>query len=234
MNKKIAYSNYCIAYLDILGFKNIVNSETASTIHEIFSNVRFAKKLISGGTKEKDIFCEIRKKTKFYFFSDSIVCSIPMEEPMAFEMVASNCMLLQHVHWVRGLQVWVRGAITIGNLFCGQSEVFGPALVEAYTLESKDAKYPRIVMTEETYKQGIANSDNKEDIGFILKTDNELRMVECLRSFSRYESTFRRLIESVEKNIREITELRVREKYVWIKKNYYDLFDDLNETRSQM
>ena len=232
MNKKIAYSNYCIAYLDILGFKNIVNSEAASTIHEIFSNVRLAKKLISGGTKEKDIICEIRKKTKFYFFSDSIVCSIPMEEPMAFEMVASNCMLLQHALWIKGLQVWIRGAITIGDLYCGQGEVFGPALVDAYILESTDAKYPRIVMTEETYRQGIANSNRKEDIGFIFKTDNELRMVECLRFFSGYKLAFRQLIESVEKNIREITEPRVQEKYVWIKKNYSELFDNLNKTHS--
>lgn len=229
MNNKINYSNYCIAYLDILGFKNIVNTELASTIHEIFSKVRLAKKMISGGTKETDIFCEIRKKTKFYFFSDSIVCAIPMDEPIAFEMVASNCMLLQHALWAKGLQVWIRGAITLGNLYCGQSEVFGPALVEAYMLESTVAKYPRIIMTEETYKQGIANSGSKEDIDFIFKTDNELRMVECLKYFGRYEFEFRRLIESVEKNIQEITETRVQEKYAWIKKNYYDLFDDLNK-----
>lgn len=232
MNKKIDYANYCIAYLDILGFQNIVNTEAASTIHEIFSDVRLAKKLMSGGTKETDIFCEIRKKTKFYFFSDSIVCAIPMEEPMAFEMVASNCMLLQHILWVNGLQVWIRGAITIGNLYCGQSEVFGPALVEAYILESRIAKYPRIVMTEEIYKQGIANSNRKDDIDFIFKTDNELRMVECLKYFKRYEIEFKQLIESVEKNIQGTTELRVQEKYAWIKKNYYDLFDDLNKTRS--
>ena len=70
--RKISYSNYCIAYLDILGFKNIVNSEAASTIHEIFSAVRLAKKLVCGGTKNDDVFSEIRGKTKFYFFSDSI------------------------------------------------------------------------------------------------------------------------------------------------------------------
>jgi len=232
VNKKITYSKYCIAYLDILGFKNIVSSEAASTIHEIFSNVRLAKKLISGGTKEKDIFCEIRKKTKFYFFSDSIVCSIPMEEPMAFEMVASHCMLLQHALWIKGLQVWIRGAITIGDLYCGQSEVFGPALVDAYILESTDAKYPRIIMTEETYEQGIANSNSKEDIGFIFKTDNELRMVECLRFFSGYKLAFRKLIESVEKNIQEITEPRIQAKYVWVKKNYSELFNDFNKAYS--
>ena len=229
MNKKINYSSYCIAYLDILGFKNIVRTEEASTIHEIFSNVRLAKKVISGDRKSSDIFCGIRNKTKFYFFSDSIVCAIPMEEPRAFEMVASNCMLLQHALWMQGLQVWIRGGITIGDLYCGKSEVFGPALVEAYLLESEVAKYPRIIMTEEIYKQGIANSVNKEDIDFIFKTDSELRMVECLKYFRIYELTFEQLIESVRKNLQEITDPRVQEKYVWIKNNYYDLFTDLDE-----
>lgn len=232
MSKEICYSNYCIAYLDILGFKNIVNTEKASTIHEIFSNVRLAKRLVAGGTKGTDVFCEIRKKTKFYFFSDSIVCAIPMEEPMAFEVIASNCMLLQHALWLRGMQVWIRGGITIGNLYCGQSEVFGPALVEAYMLESTVAKYPRIVMTEQTYKQGIANSDSKEDIDFIFKTDTELRIVECFKYFRTYESEFVRLIESVEKNVQRTTNTNVHEKYVWIKENYNYLFDDLNMTSS--
>lgn len=226
MNKKIQYTNYCVAYLDILGFKNVVATEDASTIHEIFSNVRFAKRLVSGGTKESDAFAGIRAKTKFYFFSDSIVCAIPMEEPLALEMVASNCMLLQHALWSRGIQVWIRGGIAIGNLYCEQREVFGPALVEAYTLESTRAKYPRIVMTEQTYIQGIANTDNKQDISFIFQTHSDLRMVESLKYFSMYEPDFTRLITSVEKAIQEETNPNVREKYIWIKENYRHLFND--------
>lgn len=227
--RKISYSNYCIAYLDILGFKNIVNFEAASTIHEIFSAVRQAKKLVCGGTKNDDVFSDIREKTKFYFVSDSIVCAIPMEDPMALEMVASNCMLLQHVLWSHGLQVWVRGGIAIGDLYCGQNEVFGPALVEAYTIESKIAKYPRIVMTEQTYNQGIANMGEKTDIPFIFQTDNALRMVEALKYFKIYEQAFNRLIESVERNIHEVTEPRVLEKYEWIKHNYHYLFCDMDK-----
>lgn len=226
MGKKVNYTEYCIAYMDILGFKNIVNIEEASTIHEIFSNVRLAKKLVTGDRKGKDIFCGIRKKTKLYFFSDSIVCAIPMDEPMALEMVTSNCMLLQHALWLKGIPVWLRGGVTIGKLYCGQSEIFGPALVEAYTIENKDAKYPRIVMTEDIYKQGIRNSADKQDIIFITKTEDDLRMVECFKTFRIYENKFNELIESIEKNIREITDLHIQEKYIWIKNKYQDVFDE--------
>ena len=182
--------------------------------------------MVSGGKKETDFFSEIRNKTKFYFFSDSIVCAIPMDEPMAFEMVASNCMLLQHILWSKGIPVWVRGGITIGKLYCGQSEVFGPALIEAYMLESNVAKYPRIIMTENTYKQGIANSKDKEDLCFIFKTEDELRMVETFKYFSDNIPQFNDLIKSVEKNLCESINPNVREKYVWIKKKYNYLFND--------
>lgn len=144
---------------------------------------------------------------------------------MALEMVASNCMLLQHALWSKGMPVWIRGGITIGDLYCGQGEVFGPALVEAYLIESKVAKYPRIIMTEQTYKQGIANLDSEMDIDFVFKTDNELRMVECLKYFSIYELEFDRLIKSVEENLQRSTSPDVQEKYFWIKKNYHYLFD---------
>jgi hypothetical protein len=40
--------------------------------------------------------------------------------------------------------VWVRGAIVKGPLYCGKSEIFGPALIEAYKLEENLAKYPKI------------------------------------------------------------------------------------------
>ena len=225
MNKKIQYLNYCVAYLDILGFKNIVNTEDASTIHEIFSNVRLAKKLISGGKAKSDALDRVRGKTKFYLFSDSIVCAIPFEEPMALELVSSNCMLLQHALWSKGIQVWIRGGIAIGGLYCGQSEVFGPALVEAYMLESTMAKYPRIIMTEQTYQQGIENTNDKMDIPFIFQTDSGLKMVESFKYFNTFEPSFSCFIASVEKAILEETDHHIREKYIWIKDKYGHLFN---------
>ena len=39
----IEYSRYCVAFLDILGFKNLIGTESANTIHGIFRNIRHAK-----------------------------------------------------------------------------------------------------------------------------------------------------------------------------------------------
>ena len=212
---KVEYSRYCVAFLDILGFKNLVGTEDANTIHGIFSNIRHAKKLIRGISGQDTWWAQMGRKTKIYFFSDSIVIAIPMSEPMAFELVASNCMLLQHTLWYYGLPTWVRGGIAIGDLYCGNSEIFGPALIDAYMLEETAAKYPRIVMHEITYQAGIDNSENKEDIIFISQQPGDLRMVETLKYFD-YEPQRSKLLHAIRDTIKGETNLRILEKYQWI------------------
>ena len=211
----IEYSRYCVAFLDILGFKNLIGTESASTIHGIFRNIRHAKKLIRGNTEKDDWWSQIGKKTKIYFFSDSIVFAIPMTEPMAFELVASHCMLLQHTLWFYGLPTWIRGGIAIGDLYCGRSEVFGPALIDAYTLEGTIARHPRIVMRESTYQTGINNSVDKEDIIFISQQPDDLRMVETLKYFD-YEPQRSNLLQAIRDTIKTETNSRILEKFQWI------------------
>ena len=186
----IEYSRYCVAFLDILGFKNLIGTESANTIHGIFRNIRHAKKLIRGNTEKDDWWSQIVKKTKIYFFSDSIVIAIPMTEPMAFELVASHCMLLQHTLWFYCLPTWIRGGIAIGDLYCGRSEVFGPALIDAYTLEGTIVRHPRIVMRESTYQTGINNSVDKEDIKHNIlfgRVHIEIQLIVNLQNHSRLQ-----------------------------------------------
>lgn len=212
---KVEYARYCVAFLDILGFKNLVGTEDASTIHCIFSNIRHAKKLIRGISDEDTWWAQMGKKTQIYFFSDSIVIAIPMSEPMALELVASNCMLLQHTLWYYGLPTWVRGGIAIGDLYCGNSEIFGPALIDAYMLEETVAKHPRIVMGEITYQTGIDNTEDKEDIIFISQQPDDLRMVETLKYFD-YEPQRSKLLQSIRDTIRGETNFRILEKFQWV------------------
>ena len=215
--KNVEYTNYCVAFLDILGFKNLIGTESASVIHNVFDNIRRGKKLIHQNCTGDTHWERLRKTTKFYFFSDSIVCAIPMEEPQALELVSSHCMLLQHALWYYGLPVWLRGGIACGDLFCGQSEVFGPALIEAYTIESTQAKFPRIIMSEATYQYGLANSAD-EDIIFVTKED-DVRMVEIFKYFN-YEPERERVIRSIQTTLKSETNPRVLEKYEWIKARY--------------
>lgn len=215
--KKAEYENYCVAFLDILGFKNLIATEDAKTIHNVFTNIRHGKKLIFLNPDNNERVSRLNSITKFYFFSDSIVCAIPMKEPLALELVSSHCMLLQHALWYYGLPVWLRGGIACGELYCGQSEVFGPALIEAYSIENQLAKFPRVVMTEETYQKGVVNNGG-EDVLFITKED-DLRMVEIFRFFD-YTPEREKVIAAVHNALQTQTEPRILAKYQWIKERY--------------
>lgn len=215
--KKVKYANYCVAFLDILGFKKLVGTESADVIHDVFRNIRYGKKLVFQNYGEDARWAKLRKNTKFYFFSDSIVCAIPMEEPQALEYVTSHCMLLQHALWYYGLPIWLRGGIACGELYCGRNEVFGPALIDAYFIESTRANFPRIIMSEETYQYGIENTFG-EEIDFVTKEDDS-RMVECFKYFI-YETERERVIQSIRATLKSETNPKVLEKYEWLRTRY--------------
>ena len=44
---------------------------------------------------------------------------------------------------------WLRGGVTIGELFIDDTVVWGPGLVEAYNIESKVANYPRVIVSKD-------------------------------------------------------------------------------------
>ena len=49
--------------------------------------------------------------------------------------------------------ILLRGGITVGQLCHKDNIVYGPAMVEAYELESKSAIYPRVIVSEKFYLQ---------------------------------------------------------------------------------
>lgn len=226
MNKKIKYDDYYIAFLDILGFSNIVKEKDANYIHKIFTNVKMAKKLVP-----KDRGGSIKEKTKFYFFSDSIVVAIPSNEENAFASISSNCLLIQHALWSYGPPVWLRGAIVKGSLYCGKTEIFGPALVEAYKLEENLAKYPRIIMTKDTYEKGILESIDREEVSFISSTDDGLKMISTL-PYPKFLLGGEALRLQIENTLKFETNPNVREKYVWLR-NYFNKFISIEDEREE-
>lgn len=81
-------------------------------------------------------------------FTDNIVIGWPIRDDAEIEIgqAISKLMNFQFSMSLRGF--FIRGAISIGNAFIDDIAVFGDALTEAYTGESKLARDPRIVLTE--------------------------------------------------------------------------------------
>jgi hypothetical protein len=139
------YSDRYVAFVDILGFSEIVRK----TEHDqIAGRVdALAEALTAIGShhptlNESDDF-------QFQTFADSIVMS----------SAATLTGLLHIFHSITELNISLlkpglltRGAVARGKLYHDRSVMFGPALLSAYAIETTVAKYPRVVLSREVYQ----------------------------------------------------------------------------------
>ena len=163
-NQELTYECRIVAFIDILGFKEIVKQSVNDTsrIQLIYSVLEYLKdwettdkwdlKLVEieedaqyRGVENFDI----RGKTNCTSFSDSIVISVKVDNnvnEMASTLV-SNLSYIGAVLLEKG--ILFRGGMTIGNIIHNDNgTVFGQDLIDAYQLESKSAKYPRIILSD--------------------------------------------------------------------------------------
>jgi hypothetical protein len=82
------------------------------------------------------------------FFSDTLIVATPADDPaLAVDLLTRDAARLQMTLAARGF--FVRGGLSLGLHSVADGLVFGPALVEAYALESRQAIHPRIVLSKE-------------------------------------------------------------------------------------
>lgn len=97
---------------------------------------------------------DIRDKTNSTSFSDSIVVSVKVDNnvnEMASTLIV-NLAYIGAILFEKG--ILFRGGLTIGNLIHNENgTVFGQGLIDAYQLESNNAKFPRIVLSDKLLKQ---------------------------------------------------------------------------------
>ena len=137
-------SKYCVAYLDVLGSKDIIcndkNNEHLNILNMIFedtiSEVKIAKKI-----DNKDFFLKI--------FSDNIILAIKTENEDRTENIKFLLLLVSSIiDEFLDYGYLTRGAIVEGDFFCNDTLVYGKALIDVVELEEKYAIYPRIIVQE--------------------------------------------------------------------------------------
>lgn len=160
----LKYQRSLIAFIDILGFKEIVKQSEAdsSKIELLFSVLQYLKDWekpdkwnldligIEEDAQKKGVHnFDIIGKTNSTSFSDSIVVTVKVDEN-ANEMAST---LIANLSYIGALLmekgILLRGGMTIGNIIhSGNGTVFGQGLIDAYQLESKSAIYPRIILSD--------------------------------------------------------------------------------------
>ena len=136
---KITYQNKLVAFIDILGFKNIIYASDTKPITKYFDFVF-------------STFNRVSKKRGFnyHLISDSIVVSTSLSKENLILLTRTLCVLQSRL-LAEG--ILVRGSISYGQLYLNKSKniIVGNGLINAYNLEQQ-AIYPRIIIDKTLIK----------------------------------------------------------------------------------
>lgn len=148
MPDTISYKKSFVAFLDVLGFKNLVKSNKLNQINMYFSILK----------QEINRLKSIDEKTEigYIVISDSIIMTIPLDEHNVDSSIEERTNKLRQLCIAIGFiqqrlalhNIWLRGAIACGDTYFNQEDmqVVGPAYIDAFLLEQEKAKYPRVII----------------------------------------------------------------------------------------
>ena len=196
---------YFVVFLDILGFTEMVRSDVGNQ-----SNV-FLKKLFKCHQGAAHIFgddpsCSITQ------FSDSIVVAKPYD-PVNFEPFIRMVGNFQRLLLDESLLC--RGGIAVNKHFSNGSFTFSAGLIDAYYVESKTARFPRVVISPEVMDLVYPNRQTPPP--FLIEEDDGLFFVDYLGLTAKIRpKTLQKAITSVVADLLVNSSPSVREKGMWI------------------
>ena len=163
MDKKILnYEEKYVAFLDILGFREMVNKNDTELINTYLNTVQ------EGIKSAKDTYFNEKKlKIESIIISDSILLAVDKNNDIK-ESLDNLLYLCISVGMIQSLLspngIWLRGGISFGKTYFSQTDnqIIGPAYISAYDIENKIAKYPRVVLDSRIINE--LGFDNAEEL----------------------------------------------------------------------
>ncbi|MBQ0822696.1 hypothetical protein KBI52_21145 [Microvirga sp. HBU67558] len=151
LRESLVYQKRIIAFLDVLGWGKAIEKSASDPDYARDLGVAIAgleqHATMANSMKDMGGFPGDLQVTQF---SDSIVISVSTEDS-AWQFGLHS--LLSSIRFITSqlanANLLVRGGVAFGDLIHKGTMVYGPALVEAYRLESIRAVHPRIVLSDE-------------------------------------------------------------------------------------
>lgn len=220
------YSHCYFAFIDLLGFKEIVKTKTCSEIANIFDEAKkhfFISQMNDDGTEIPII---PPKDIHYHIMSDSVCIYIKDNIKSALSVLLWICMDFQVRMLCLDTPVFVRGSISRGEIFEDQNVLFGPAMVEAYQRAEKLAHFPRIIIPANLYDEISDRTDKAFLDGFSHLEQDGFFVTNYINYFCFHNSTlqYRENVNNYIVNVLNTSlDQSVREKFLYVKSliDYY-------------
>jgi len=132
------YEQRAVLFLDVLGFKRLIKEGREDLVEQALA--------ITTAPYQSNVTVSA--------FSDCMVVSMVFERGVELaELIAFTSSLVLHLLHQGILS---RGGIAVGKLRHEGGIVYGPALIEAYELESQVACYPRVVLSRDAIAKSLS------------------------------------------------------------------------------
>lgn len=227
------YKECYIAFLDILGFKELINTQTFEKILEIFRAVSGEEVTSDYGYKlafykatdceddENAQYNDALLRTNVYAMSDSIVVSVPCS-PFSLEALVDVCLFLQIRLYDLDKPIFLRGAVAKGMFYSNKFVAFGKGMVDAYLYQENYSIYPRTILSQnlvneissDGYKGTKVVQDQHDGYWYIDY------MNEYLGGHDKTDSECQKFRKLIDEYVNGYYDARIREKYFWLDREY--------------
>lgn len=225
--KNKQYTECYIAFLDMLGFKKLIEKSSCEIILSIFEQIKkpYESALILGN--ETLVDQETIDALKIKVMSDSICFYIDKSMPNALLTLLLSCIAFQF-HLLKFQDpILLRGAVVRGELYAFDDIMFGPGLTKAYLMEEHNAKFPRIIVTNEVLEDAReANKSNKRVLNSldtkVLFRDFDafytLNIAHVLMAWDKDKKIYNSLMNRITQTLNFTTDESIREKHLYLEK----------------
>ena len=226
------YTKCYVAFLDLLGFRNTINNSSCEEILNIFKEIN-KNPLVKVYRVEEGKTVAVPGHVHCKIMSDSICFYIEEDVENAFFCLLSCCAIFQAKLLKLSTPVLARGAIVLDELYAKDDITFGKGLTQAYELEEKSAKFPRIIFTKETFDSGVNGTQEhlQAQMNELVFCDSDeyycVDYLALLSDFEKNDNT--QYCKKVHNHIVQVlfttTDSSIREKYVYLKNYFYRIFE---------
>jgi len=240
-----------VAFVDILGFKELViNAKNEGRSKNLFDSFYNALSTWSNHIKDmnnmaSDVSFSQKKDTYIIrIFTDCILIGSPIKISKNKYTIEGENELWEilSILYIFQLEMvshgyFVRGAISVDELYMDDVIIYGNGIIDAYEAESKQAKFPRIILTKsaesmflEINKGFVAKQSenylnqylNKDSDGYLFL--NYLESIKIGDSDFQFTEHLEKHQNMIKKNLRKHNSTpHLLEKYIWAA-NYHNFF----------